>query len=156
MQSNYVDEAATRTQDLGPCRCPVDPKPHTNDSAEVVTRFAFGAKGRIRQAARTLGTEAGYQVAIVLGVKSWTLVRPDGSARPITGEEIAALDEMTVVGREGPGGEIVQEGLMHALAPLLDPEDPLPNGSAAPSPAGQSESGSPARTIPPPPTSTST
>lgn len=157
MQSNYVDEKATRTQDLGPCRCPVDPKPHVNDSAEVVTRLGFGEKGRVRQAGRLAGHDAALQVAILIAVKSWTLVLPDGSARAITAEEIARLDELTVSGYEHPvTGDVVQEGLLHAVSPLLDPEDPLPNGSGAPSPAGQQESATPTRKTRRPPSSTST
>jgi hypothetical protein len=152
VQSNHVDEAATRTFDLGPCRCPVDPKPHVNDSAELVSRFGIDAKGRIRHAGRQFGVEAGFQVAILLGVKSWTLVRPDGSARPITAEEVARLDEATVTGIDALG----VAGLMQGLGPLMEPDDPLPNPSGAPSSAGRSESASPTQTTPTPATSTST
>ncbi len=156
MATNYVDQAATHTADLGPCRCPVDPEPHVRDTAEVVTRFGYGERGRIRQTARTAGVEAGYQVAILLGVKSWTLVLPDGSARPITPTQIAALDEATVAGVESKLGELVQDGLMQALAPALDPDDPLPNAPGAPSPDGPSESASPTQTTQTPTSSTST
>ena len=156
-QTNYVDEKATRTQDLGPCRCPVEPRPHVNDSAEVVTRLSFAEKGRVRQAGRIAGQEAAMQVAILIAVRSWTLVLPDGSARPITAEEIARLDELTVSGYEHPvTGDVVQEGLLHAIDRLLDPEDPLPNGSGAPSPDGPQESATPTQTTPAPPSSTST
>lgn len=156
MATNHVDPEATRPFDLGPCRCPVDPPPHVNDSANVVTRFGFGAKGRIRHASRTAGVEAGYQVAILLGVKSWTLVLPDGKERPIDSEQVALLDEAIVVGTQDELGQVVQEGLMHALAPLLAPEEPLPKPSADRSPAGRSASGSRTRTTRPPPSSTST
>lgn len=155
MATNHVDEAATRTVNLGPCRCPVDPPPHVNDTAEFVTRFGFGAKGKIRQAARSLGQEAAYQVGVKLGVKSWTLVKPDGAARPITTDEIAALDERAFTGWEHPDGT-VQEGFMHVVDALLEPEDPLPNVSGAPSPDGRQASASPTPTTQPPPSSTST
>lgn len=156
MATNYVDQAATRTADLGPCRCPVEPRPHVRDSAEVVARFGYGERGRIRQTARTAGVEAGYQLAILLGTKSWTLVLPDGSARPITSAQIALLDEATIAGVEDKLGMLVQDGLMQALAPALDPDDPLPNAPGAPSPDGRSESASPTQTTETPPSSTST
>ena len=156
MPGNYNDPAATRSVDLGPCRCPVDPKPHVNDSADVVVRFGFGPLGRIRQASRTFGAEEGYQVAILLGAKRWTLVLPDGSARPIDAEQVAMLDEATVTGVEGPDGEVVQHGLMFYLAEAIEPEDPLPNAPGAPSPDGRPESASPTQTIQAPQTSTST
>lgn len=155
MAENYVDGTATRTVDLGPCRCPVDPRPHVNDSAEVVTRFGFGAKGQIRQAARSLGQEAGYQVGVKLAVKSWTYVTPDGSARLISPDEIAALDERAFTGWDRPDGSF-QEGFIHVIDGLLDPEDPLPNASGAPSPDGRQASASPAPMTQAPASSTST
>ncbi len=157
MANNFTDQEATRAVDLGPCRCPVEPRPHVNDSADVVVRFGFGALGRIRQASRTMGPEAGYQTAIVLGVKRWTFVLPDGSARPITYEQVALLDEATVTGTEGEvPGSVLQAGLMTYLSDAIEPEDPLPNGSGAPSPDGRSESASPVPTTQAPPSSTST
>lgn len=159
MVTNYVDPAATRTADLGPCRCPVDPKPHARDSAEVVLRFGFGEKGRIRQAGRTLGIEASYQVMILLGTKSWTLVLPDGSARPIDSDQVSRLDEIIVLGEEDDLGELRTPGFMQALLPAMqagEPEAPLPNASGAPSSDGRSGSASPTQTTTTSPNSTST
>lgn len=155
--TNYADPSALKTAPLGPCRCPRDPKPHPDgDTVTVVRKFGYGELGKVRQAARTHGREASYQVAALLGVKAWTLVMPDGSPRRIDAEQVARLDEVTMVGREGPKGELLVPGIMHALDEAFEPEDPLPNTSSAPSPAGQSESAGPTPTPPEQPASTST
>jgi hypothetical protein len=157
VSQNYVNPEATRTADLGPCRCPVDPAPHERDSAEVVVRFGYGDKGKIWQTRRAAGLEAAHQVMVLLGVRSWTLVRPDGSARPINPEEVARLDELTIIGRSGPDpGQPLAKGLVDYLDEAMEPEDPLPNPSGAPSPDGPSESASPTQTIQAQPSSTST
>lgn len=143
--ANYVDPAATRPFVIGPCRCPVDPKPHVEDSADIVVRFGYGERGKIRQAGRLGGLEALNMASILHGVKRWTLVLPDGSARPIDAAQVALLDEDTVERL------VSDEGLDQAWA-----EDPLPNRSGAPSPDGSSASASPIQTIPEPSSSTST
>jgi hypothetical protein len=123
--SNYVDPDATRPFDLGPCRCPHPegtPPPHVNDSADIVVRFPYGDRSKIRLASGGMLN----QVAILLGVKRWTLVLPDGSARPIDGLQVHRLDEPTVellVSDEGLGKAMEDEELPKA------PGEPSPSGS---------------------------
>jgi hypothetical protein len=119
--SNYVDPDATRPFDLGPCRCPVDPAPHINDSADIVVRFPYGDRVKINAASPGMAN----QLAILLGVKRWTLVLPDGTARPIDGRQVHLLDEPTV------DHLISDEGLGKAME-----DEPLPKVSGEPSPSG--------------------
>lgn len=140
---NYVDPEATRPVELGPCRCPGSP--HTVDTADIVVRFGYGERGRIRQVTRVSGVEAGYQVAILLGVKRWNLVLPDGSARDVDAEQIARLDETTV-------NRLLDDELLGAAFE----DEPLPKGPGDPSPSGSPESDSPTPTTPAPTSSTST
>lgn len=143
MAGNYVDPGATRPADLGPCRCPVEPKPHERDSANVVPLFGYGDRGAIRQAGRLGGPEAFKATMLLRGVKSWTLVLPNGSARPVDAAQIALLDEATV--------DALVEALDEAFA-----EDPLPNAPGAPSPDGRSGSATSTQETEAPPSSTST
>ncbi|HXU85587.1 MAG TPA: hypothetical protein VN773_07255 [Verrucomicrobiae bacterium] len=149
--TNYVDPSATRPVSLGPCRCPLvnGQAPHEADSANVVIRYGYGELGAIRRALRTQGVEAFKMAAIQLGVKSWNLVLPDGTPRPVDADQVARLDEATVT--LFMGSDDVVGLLDEAFA-----EDPLPNASGGPSPAGSPESGSPIPTTPEPPSSTST
>lgn len=135
VQPNYVDPDFTRPVDLGPCRCPVEPRPHDRDSADVVALFGEGQRGKIRQAGRLGGAEAFKQMAILLGVKRWSLVLPNGSARPIDAEQIERLDEGTVE-------LLLRKG---ALDEAFD-EDELPKLLGARLPSGSSASASQART----------
>lgn len=128
--ANYIDPAATRPFDLGPCRCPVDPKPHARDSADIVVRFPYGDRAKIRAASGG----ASNIVAILLGVKRWTLVMPDGSARPVDSGQVYLLDEPTV------DALISDDGLGAAME-----DEPLPKGSGEPSLAGTSAKRSPTR-----------
>lgn len=139
MIENRVDPDATKTADLGPCRCPG--QPHTGDSAVVVRLFSYAERGLIRQAGRLGGVEAFYLTTIARGVKSWTFVLPDGSPRPVTIEEVNRLDEGTV--------DVLIAALDDAFA-----EDPLPNESGAPSPSGSPGSATSTQTTPTPISST--
>jgi hypothetical protein len=143
--SNYVDPEATRPEpvDLGPCGCPLEPKPHARDSAVVRARFGYGDRGIIRQAGRQGGPEAFHIQTIVRGVVSWTLLLPDGKPRPIDVLQANRLDEPTV--------DKLIDALDEAFA-----QDPLPNESGAPSPDGPLESASPTPTTPAPPEPTTT
>lgn len=136
---NYVDPDATRTLDLGPCRCPVEPKPHVNDSADVIVRFPYGARARIDEAS---GMQANL-VAILLGVKRWTLVMPDGSARPIDTTQVYLLDEPTVLAL------CSDEGLGAAMK-----DEPVPKASGGRSRAGSRAKRSSTPKTPTPPPST--
>lgn len=148
--SNYIDPEATRPVILGPCRCPGSP--HEWDTADIVRRFGYGERGRIRQATRSGGIEAGYQLAILLGVKRWNLVLPDGSARPVDVEQVARLDEPTVGRILGLG---IAEGEDEMLGEAFGDDD-LPLASAAPLLNGSQESGTPTPTTPTASTPTST
>lgn len=143
MATNYVDPDATRPVTIGPCRCPGTP--HETDTADIVVRFGYGERGRIRQTTRVAGLEAGYQVAILLGVKRWTLVLADGTIRPIDAEQIGRLDEGTV-------NRLLADDL---LGDAFE-EDPLPNPLGDPSPSGSPASATQTQTTPEPPSSTST
>lgn len=140
---NYVDPAATRPVTIGPCRCPGTP--HEADTADIVVRFGYGELARIRQTTRAAGLEAGYQVAILLGVKRWNLVLPDRSARNVDAEQVGRLDEPTV-------NRLLDDELLGAAFE----EEELPLPSAAPSPSGSQASGTLTPTTPTPPSSTST
>lgn len=140
---NYVDPAATRPVTIGPCRCPGTP--HSEDTADIVVLFGYGERGQIRQATRRAGLEAGYQLAILLGVKRWNLVLPDGSAREVDAEQVARLDEATV-----------DRLLSDELLGVAFEESELPLASAAPSPDGSQGSGTQTPTTPTTSPSTST
>lgn len=132
--SNRADRSAVRRVDF-PCRCPGDPPPHPGDSAQIATLLGYGDRGTIRQASRLGGIEAGFQMLILLGVRSWTLTLPDGKERPITAEEVALLDEGTV------------DFLVGELGDALD-EKPIPKASGGRSPSGRRAKRSSIPTIP--------
>jgi hypothetical protein len=143
--TNYVDPDATRPITLGPCRCPGTP--HEADTADVVVRFGYGEKAKIRQVGRMGGIEQLKLMAVLLGVKRWNLVLPNGSARPIDAEQIARLDEDTIDALFDTGG-----ALDDAFAVRAD----LPKASSGPSPSGSPGSGGSTRkTRTPPPSTTS-
>lgn len=126
---NYVDPEAVRPPIPIPCTCPGTP--HKEDYVTVVAQFGYGAKGVMRETARRQGTEAYNQKVIELGVKAWTFVLPDGKPRPVDADQIARLDEPTV--------ELLLGDDILGAAFLAD-DDPLPNGSGAPSDSGSQES----------------
>ena len=146
MTSNYVDTSKTRTVSR-PCACPGEP--HAEDTADVREAFGYGEKAIYRQAGwlRSKGqvfSEEDAKIAILsLGVKRWNLVRPDGSARPVTSDEISLLDEATL------------EWLYAELRPALA-TNPLPNASGARSSDGPSASAGRTRGTRKPKASTST
>ena len=139
MIENRVDPEATRTADLGPCRCPG--QPHTGDSAVVVQLFSYAERGVIRQAARLGGIEAGELMAIARGTRSWNLCLADGSPRQLSTEEINLLDIGTV------------KALLRELDPAFA-EDPLPKARSARSLNGSPASATSTQTIPAPTSST--
>lgn len=145
---NYADPAATRHVVLGPCRCPKKDgaRPHAEDTADVVTAFGYGELAEIYQATRALGKERGYLVAILLGVKRWNLVLPDGTARPIDALQVARL-------RKADIDRFLADDV---LGDAFEEDDELPNPSGDPSPDGSPASSSPTPTTPEPPSSTST
>lgn len=130
--SNYHDQEATRQVEIGPCRCPVDPKPHPTDTADVRVRFGWGE----RQAIEEAGSPSAVNLAgLLAGVKRWNLVLPDGSARNVDRLQLILLDDFTV-------NRLVEE-----LRPAME-DEPLPNSSSAPSPDGSLESATPTPTSP--------
>jgi hypothetical protein len=139
--TNYVDPDETRSIDLGECRCPGTP--HGRDSAQVVGLFSYGDRAVIWQAGRLGGVEAGIQMSILKGVRSWTLALPDGKPRPITAEQIARLDEGTV-------NALTKSGALNDAFRL----DPLPKGPGARSLNGSRASAGSIPTIPTPTSST--
>ena len=146
MSGNYVDTGETRPVSR-PCSCPGTP--HAEDTADVRTRLGYGELALFRQAGylRSKGVvfsnEDAKAALLALGVRNWNLVRPDGSARPVSSQEIALLDEDTV------------EWLFTELQPAIA-RKPLPNGSGAPSPDGPQESAGHTRTTKGQPQPTST
>lgn len=118
--SNRADREVTKRVDL-PCRCPGIP--HSGDSAQVVTLLGYGDRGKCRQTARLSGIEAFYQHLLLVGVVSWTFTLADGRARPVNAEEIALLDEGTVMA--------LVEGLDEALR-----DEPVPKAPRRRSPRG--------------------
>lgn len=135
--SNYHDPDATRPIEIGPCRCPVEPKPHTTDTADIRVRFGWGERQQIEEA----GSPSAINLAgLVAGVKRWNLVLPDGSARPLDRVQLILLDDATV-------NRLVEE-----LSGAME-DEPLPLASAEPSPDGSSATATP---TPTPPSSTET
>lgn len=118
--------------------------------------FGYGERAEIRQATRLGGVEAGYMKAILLGVKRWNLVLPDGSARPIDATQIAQLDEATVERLMGADVRAEEGDERDSLLGEAFEVDELPLAFAASSPAGSQESGTRTQTTPStsPPTST--
>lgn len=145
--TNYVDPEETRPVTIGPCSCPPvgGKRPHETDTADLVVRFGYGELGRIRQTARIGGQEASYQVMILIGVKRWNLVKPDGSVREINALEVGRLPESIVT-------RLLEDDMLGAAFE----DDPLPNRSGDPSPSGSPESDTPTQTTPTPSSSTST
>lgn len=139
--TNYADPAATTTVYLEPCGCPG--QPHAKDAAVVVARFGYGARGAIIEAGRRGGEEAAHLVTILRGVRSWNLVLPDGSPRPLDPASVELLDVRTV------------QWLLDATEQAWGDDD-LPNGSSGPSPAGSPESPGPTPTTDPEPPADST
>lgn len=132
MIGNYIDPDATHPVDLGECRCPGD-APHGHDDAVVVNLFGYGERGVIRQAGRMGGPEAFKLMAILKGVRSWSLTLPDGKPRPIDAQQLERLDEGTI------------DKLIAALDPAFE-EDPLPKAPGAGSRNGSRVNGSSTRT----------
>lgn len=158
MAGNYADPEETRWEEIGPCRCPGDPRPHTVDRVRVLAQLGYGDRARIAVATRSGGVEAGYMMTVLVGVKEWNLVLPDGSPRPITLEQIGRLDAVTLLGRttgRGKAEQVVYRGILICLDPAWA-DDPLPNGSGAPSADGSSGRDTPTQTTSEPPSSTTT
>jgi hypothetical protein len=140
---NYVDTGATRhverrgAEGRGVCLCPGTP--HDLDTADVRTKLGYGELAIFRQAGwlrsrgQVFSTEDAKASLLALGVTSWNLVRPDGSARPISTAEVERLDEDTV------------EWLYAELQPAIT-RNPLPNPSGAHSPGGRRASAGHTRT----------
>jgi hypothetical protein len=128
--SNYSDPEAVRPPvAIGPCRCPG--KPHDTDYATIVQRLGYGDIGMTRQVMQRKGIEAYYQALILVAVKAWTLVLPNGKPRPIDPEQVALLDEWTV-------NRLIEDDLIGAA--LMDEDESPPSGSGAPSQSGTQES----------------
>lgn len=146
MSENYVDTHATRAVSR-PCTCPGTP--HGEDTADVRVRLGYGeiatmrAAGWTRSRGAVFSPEDSKVALIVLGVRRWNLVLPDGSERPLSQAQVELLDEETV------------DWLFRELSPAVA-RDPLPNPSADRSPAGRSESAGPTRTTKARPEPTST
>lgn len=141
----YLDEWRQTGENAAPYRdgpaCGCSGDHHTRDSAVIVERLGYGAKGAIREAARRQGLEAGHIVLLLRGVRSWNLVLEDGSPRPLDITEVSLLDEATV------------QWLVDELDEAWVDDLPLPNAPSAPSPDGSSASAIPTQT-PPSPTDT--
>lgn len=111
--------------------------------------LGYGELAVMRDAgwARTNGVrfvnEDAKAALVVLGTVRWNLVRPDGSARPITTDEVARLDEDSV------------DWLYEALEPAIR-RRPLPNVTSGRSPDGSPASPSPIPTTPTATASTTT
>lgn len=128
---NYADPEAVRPPiALGWCGCPGTP--HDTDYVTIVQRLGYADIGVSRQVARLKGVEAYNQTLILLAVKAWTLVLPDGKPRPIDVDQVGRLDERTV-------DRLLEDDVIGLI--FLEDESP-PNGSSA-----RSESGTPASAI---------
>ncbi len=143
--TNYADPEAVRPPiALGWCGCPGTP--HDTDYVTIVQQLGYGDIGMTRQVARLKGVEAYYQTLILVGVKDWTFVLPDGRPRPIDVDQVARLDERTVV-------RLVSDDILGLVFPKDEDESP-PNGSGAPSESGSPESATSTQTSPAPEPST--
>jgi len=127
---NYVDPEAVRPPiALGPCGCPGTP--HDTDYVTIAQELGYGDRGILSQLARNKGPEAYEQGIVIVGVKAWTLVLPDGKPRPIDTTQVAQLDMATM--RRLLADDVL--GLLFA-----DEDDGPPNGPDDPSPSGSPES----------------
>lgn len=146
MSGNYVDTRETRPI-TRPCSCPGTP--HDQDTADVRIKLGYGELAIFRQAGylRSQGivfsNEDAKASLLGLGVVRWNLATPDGSARPVSSDEIERLDEDTV------------EWLFRELQPAIS-RTVLPNPSGVRSPGGRRANAGRTRTTkgPQPPTST--
>ena len=136
----YLDDWLQRQPDDSPHKrapaCGCGGGHHERDSAVLVVRLGYGAKGAIRETARRAGIEAANLTALLRGVRSWNLVLEDGSPRPLDATEVALLDDTTV--------DWLLDELDGAWA-----EDPLPNASGDSSPDGSQANGTRTPTTPP-------
>jgi hypothetical protein len=148
--SNYSDPEAVRPPiALGWCGCPRkdgDPPPHGDtDYVTIVERLGYADIGVTRQIARVKGVEAYHQALILVAVKAWTFVLPDGKPRPIDSDQVGRLDERTVT-------RLLEDDILGLV--FTDIEESPPNGSGAPSVNGSPESASTIPTSPAPEPST--
>lgn len=140
---NYVDPDAVRPPiAIGPCGCPNTP--HDTDYVTIAQELGYGDHGILNSLARSKGPEAYEQGVILVGVKAWTLVLPDGKPRPIDPTQVARLDRATVE-------RLLEDDV---LGQLFEGETDPPNGPSAPSANGSPESATSTLTSPAPEPST--
>lgn len=126
--TRFVNPAATRTVDLGPCECPGTP--HENDWAKVRAELSGSEIARIQQAPQT---EDGLTEAIIPFIPEWNLLSPSGDEWPVTADAISLLNAATLT------------AITNVLTEVLAESSRLPNPSSAPSPA--SSRGSASKTL---------
>ena len=137
--SRFADPTAIETLSLGPCQCPGTP--HEEDVVIYRTELgdgeetAAGAAGWAATNGKYFDWEAARSKLLATGVMRWNLLGPSGELMPVTPTAMALLDATT---RAAIGAAI-------DTAQAKARGDPLPNASAARSPAGSRVSGSPTR-----------
>ena len=114
----FVDRKPVRSLDLGPCECPVEPKPHENDYVHFrefrsytdrLAEVDAGARGLVEY----------NRVRLQQRLKGWNLVGEDGKPLPATYGSFVELSPEV--------GDKIQ-GFLNELDNDQLPDEELPNG----------------------------
>ena len=130
--SRFVDPSSTFTVDLGPCDCPVQGK-HERDTADIQRRLSG-----IDQLAVSSADDLRGQTLRLFNraIRSWSLIDEKGEPVPLDVEHLALLDDRTV------------SVILDAWNSQAE-DEPLPNGSGAPSQDSSPGSASPSPVVQP-------
>ena len=90
----FVDRKAVVDLDLGPCECPVEPKPHENDSVQF-RQFQSYVDWLAIVDAGSRGMEDYNRVRLTHRIKAWNLRDENNNPVPVTAATIADLDQAT-------------------------------------------------------------
>ena len=110
----FVDRNATQMVELGPCDCPVDPKPHDKDWVKLRENLSYADLLRLSDA-MAQGNEMAIRFMLRVRLADWNLVNTNGKKAAITDAIISELDQETA-------GKIVE-----AINSISPEDDQLPN-----------------------------
>ena len=90
----FVDRKAVVSLDLGPCECPVEPKPHEKDFVHFRANRSYADRlAEVDAGAR--GLQEYNRVRWQTRIKGWNLVNEDGKPVPVSNASFAELDAET-------------------------------------------------------------
>lgn len=113
----FVDRKAVKSLDLGPCECPVEPKPHERDYVHV-KEFRSYTERLAEVDAGARGLVEYNRVRWQQRIKGWNLVDENGKPLPVTQASFNELDPTTADAIQGFLNELDNEQL---------PDEELPN-----------------------------